>query len=64
MERHLLADRQAQLTAALTVGAEDYEPLDVAAVIDQWSTALATDPTHREDPAVTARLAELLEVAS
>lgn len=60
MERHLLADRQAQLTAALSVGAEDYEPLDVAAALDAWTKALDADP-QRADPAVEARLNALLK---
>lgn len=61
MEAHLLADRQAQLTAALSVGAEDFDPLDVADAIEQWTKALDADPTGGDTPAVQARLAQLLE---
>jgi hypothetical protein len=45
-----LSDRQAQLTAALMLQAEDYTPIDVDERVSSWEAWLAQDPTAPPKP--------------
>jgi hypothetical protein len=45
-----LADRQAQLTAALTLQAENYTPIDVDERVAAWEAWLVHDPTAPPKP--------------
>jgi hypothetical protein len=62
LERLLLADRQALMTAAAVNGAENFEPLDVEERLDAFRTYLNSDPTA-EDPAEVLVREMLEEVA-
>jgi hypothetical protein len=45
-----LADRQAQLTAAMFLQAEDYTPIDVEEQVSAWEGWLVHDPTAPPKP--------------
>lgn len=60
MERVLLTDRQAHMNRALAVGAEEYEPIDVAAELDDWIRRLGLDPADTSDARAEQRAAELM----
>ena len=60
-ERVAVADRQAELTAAITLRAEDYTPLDVTARIAEFDRVLATGPDDTEEARVERRIRELME---
>lgn len=61
VERVALADRQAELTVAISRGAEDYRPINVAARVAEFEALLASDPNQSTDARVARRMRELLE---
>lgn len=45
-----LVDRQAELTAALMLHADNYTPIDVEGRVSDWEARLASDPTAPSKP--------------
>jgi hypothetical protein len=58
-----LADRQAELSAAIAGGWEDYEPISIAERVAAFEAALAADPAESAEARDEQHIRELRGVA-
>jgi predicted component of type VI protein secretion system len=63
MERQALADRQAEMSVAITERWEDYSPVNVAERLEAFDEWLNADPSDSEEARAQRHIAELTGAA-